>query len=283
MSFVPAVVVLFFLGAAAVLAVIVGLVVLIARSKDDVVGRARGRIRVLYGVAALVGIGFAFLVAMLFPTVFVNSTRVPGLLAALGPSLAGLVYVGVAALGEATWSKPEGEQRGAYLNRRPALANAARAPMSMGVAWGGLLLGSTVLFGILAAKDGDSPGRSIAHVGNDAVVQGWSGPFPGWPYGVPMAIAAVVLLLATAGVLHVIARRPAISAIVPESDEILRRISASNLIKGVQLSLATSLAGLLFIAGMTARNAGWSWGTPSCWAAVLVAVLSLAVLAWRVR
>lgn len=283
MNFVPGVVLLFFLGAAAIIAVTVGLVILVSSSTSDAVGRARGRIRVLYGVAALVGIGFAYLVALLFPTVFVNSTRVPGLLAAMGPSLAGLVYVGVAALGEVSWPKPEGEQRGAYLIRRPALANAARVPMGMVVAWGGLLLGSTVLFGFLAAKDGDSPGRSIAHTGNDAVVQGWSGPFPGWPYGVPMAIAAVVLLLATAGVMHLIARRPAINAMVPESDETLRRVSASNLIKGVQLSLAASLSGLLFIAGTTARNAGWSWGTPGCWAAVLVAVLSLGVLAWRAR
>lgn len=283
MDFMVGVVALVLLGAAAVIAVIFGLVVLISRSSDDAVGRARGRIRVLYGVAALVGIGFAFLVAMLFPTVFVNSTRVPGLLAAIGPSLAGLLYVGVAALGEASWPKPEGEQRGAYLNRRPALAKAARIPMALGVTWGGLLLAGIVLFGFLAAKDGDSPGRSIAHAGNDSVVRGWSGPFPGWPYGVPMAIAAVVLLLASAGVLHLIARRPAINAIVPEGDETLRRISASNLIKGVQLSLAASLSGLLFIAGTTARNAGWSWGTPSCWAAVLVAVLSLGVLAWRAR
>lgn len=283
MSILPGIVILYLLGVVSLGAVTVGVVVLIVRSKDDSFARARGRIRILYGVAAFFGVIAALSLGAAVPTVMVNITNMRSLLAALGPSLAGLVYVGVVAVGEANWPKPEGEQRGAFLNRRPALASATRLPMRAGVVWACCLLVSIVLFGFLAAKDGDSPGRSIAHSGNDALVQGWSGPFPGWPYGVPMAITAVLLMLATAGVLHLIARRPAVGAIVPESDEILRRTSASNLIKGVQLSLATSLAGLLFIAGIAARNAGWWWGTPSMWCALLVGLLSLGVLAWRAR
>ena len=114
-------IILIVLAAIAARAVIMGVVLTVAGRTDEPSRGARRRIQILYGTAALVGISFALLVVYAFPTVYVNSTEVPGLLAALGPSLAGILLVDVPAHGESFWRKPKGEQRGAYLTRRPAL------------------------------------------------------------------------------------------------------------------------------------------------------------------
>ena len=276
-------IILIVLAAIAALAVIMGVVLTVAGRTDEPSRGARRRIQILYGTAALVGISFTLLVVYAFPTVYVNSTEVPGLLAALGPSLAGILFVDVAALGESFWPKPKGEQRGAYLTRRPALANAASVPKWATVIWGALLTAFLIFAGFVATSDGESAGRSIPHMVTDPNVSGASGPFPGWPYGIPMLIGAAFLALFTLGVLHVIARRPAVGGTTPEEDAALRRISATNLVKGVQLSLAASLAAVLFVGGTAAHNAHWWWGAPLAVAAAVVATASIVVLAWRTK
>ena len=208
---------------------------------------------------------------------------VPGLLAALGPLLAGILFVDVAALGESFWPRPKGQKRGAYLTRRPALANAGAITQIATVVWATLLVVSLVLFGFIAVKGGDASGRAIANVAADPAVNGQSGPFPGWPYGIPMLVLAAVLIALALAVLHVIARRPAVSGSTPQSDAQLRRISATNLLKGTQASLAVSLAGVLLIAGQSSANAGYWWG-PVCIAlSVAVLIAAVVILVWRSR
>lgn len=255
---------------------------------------ARWRIGSLYGLAALMGILFALLATALFPTVYVNATAIPGMLAALAPSLAGLIFVISAGLGESFWPKPKGQRRGAFLTRRPALANAAPLALWACVTWALLLTAFLVFCGIVAKRGGEDAGRAIAHPVWNPNVDGWNGPFPGLPYGVPMLIGSLVLVLAALVVLHIIARRPAIPDVQPDVDLQLRQTSATNLVKGVQLSLAASLSGALLVAGIAASQggsvevdgyvaelAGHWWAYPAALLAFIVILVALVVTAWR--
>ena len=270
-------------AAVALFTVVMGIVLTVVVKTDDPSRGAKRRIQVLYSVAALVGLAFAALAAYAFPTIYVNSTEVPGLLAALAPLIAGILFVDIAAIGESFWPRPKGHKRGAYLARRPALANAGAITQIATVLWATLLVVSLVLFGFIAVKGGDASGRAIANVAADPAVNGQSGPFPGWPYGIPMLVLAAVLIALALAVLHVIARRPAVSGTTPQSDAQLRRISATNLLKGTQASLAASLAGVLLIAGQSSANAGYWWG-PVCIAlSVAVLIAAVVIIVWRSR
>lgn len=250
----------------------------VSRSDTPKVG-ARRRIQVLYLIAALLGLIFAIVILYLGPTVYINSTEVPGLLASLGPIMAGLVFVDVAALGEAFWPKPKGVSRGAYLTRRPPLINGATVPVwSMGT-WALLLTGFLIFTGFSATRSGESAGRSLPH----HVGEGSSGPFPGWPYGVPILILGLVLILFVLLILHQIARRPAVFGTSPSEDLYLRRMSATYLTKGAQLAFAVTLAGLLFFAGSAATNAGWWWGVPAMVSAAPILLTSIGVVFWKSR
>lgn len=156
---------------------------------DLAMERALRRTNTTTAIAALGGLGFAAWGWSSFPTVYVSATEVPGLLAALGPALAGLVFLAVTAAGESTWPRPAGSYRAAHLERRPLFSRpqswAARALWT----WTALLAALLVLFGAIAEPDG----RSIAHgpgVGEclaDGVPVpcggGASGPFPVGPTG----------------------------------------------------------------------------------------------------
>ena len=100
---------------------------------------------------------------------------------------------------------------------------------------------------------------------------GASGPFPGWPYGLPILIGAATVLVVTLGVLYLVARRPAVRGTSTTDDDLLRTVSATRVVRGAQLALGITLAGVTFFAGATASNAGWWWG----WALLLVAVAVL--------
>ena len=140
-----------------------------------------------------------------------------------------------------------------------------------------------ILFRSIATRGGDASGRAIANVAADPAVSGKSGPFPGWPYGIPMLVLAGVMIVFAVAVLHVIARRPAVSGTTPQSDAQLRRISATNLLKGTQASLAASLAGVLLIAGQSSANAGYWWGAPCMAISLMVVVAGIIVLVWPSR
>lgn len=272
----------------ALLLIITAVVSIVAATKagQNVLMDARRRIRVLYGVATLLGLGFALLAFAVFPV----TTAVPGLLIALAPSLAGIVFVIAATVGESFWPVPKGQQRGAFLARRPMFANAAPAPLWASATWAVLLVAALVLCGFAATSDG----RSIAHPIWNPNITGASGPFPGWPYGVPMLISSAVLVAVTLYALRVIARRPAVTGIDPDLDAQLRRTSATNLMKGVQLSFAVSLGGVLMVAGTAGSNAGivdvdgyfatlaghW-WAYPAMTLAVVTIIVATIVAVWK--
>lgn len=84
----------------------------------------------------------------------------------------------------------------------------------------------------------------------DRTVDGWisrGGPYPGTWYAVPLTIGAVLVLLATWGVLHLVATRPAVSGVDPAWDHALRCSTGARVLRGVQLALALTLGGMLVV------------------------------------
>ena len=238
--------------------------------------QAMDRMNAITVTAVLLGLGFAMWAWLALPTRFVGATAVPGLLAALGPSLAGLVYLAVTGVGEATWRRPSGTQRAAHLARRPLFSRARPWAARALWAWAVLLVSAVAVFGAIAEPDGRSIGTTSLDgcaLGGVPVPcdHGSSGPFPGWPYGLPVLIGAATVLVGTLGVLYLVARRPAVRGTSSIDDELLRTVSATRVVRGGQLALGTTLAGITFFAGATAGRAGWWWG----WAALLLAVIVL--------
>ncbi|MGM0385067.1 MAG: hypothetical protein ACQERF_03660 [Actinomycetota bacterium] len=247
--------------------------------------RALARLNTTTLMATVGGLAFALWAWFTLPVVNVDAAEVPGLLAALGPVLAGLVYLAITAAGEASWRAPSGPRRTAVLTRRPLFSRAAPWANHILWAWAALLTAALVAFGAVAEPDG----RSIAHVGGACVVDGAtvpctgaSGPFPGWPYGIPLVVGAALVVAATLGVLSLIARRPAVRDTIPADDELLRTISATRVVRGAQLSLGATLAGVLLFAGTAAANAGWGWAWPAIIGAAAVLGTSFAVTFRRV-
>ena len=173
-----------------------------------------------------------------------------GVLLGLAPAAAGLVFAAVQALGEATWPRPTGRVRRAPLTRRTVGDVAPPVLRTAAWTWAGLAVVALVACGLAAAADGRSVGRQVAG-GSTA-----AGPFPGWTYGVPLLAAVVVVLVAAEGVLRLVATRPTVADADPAWDLSLRRLSAHRVLRGAQLVLAWTTAGVLGVAGAALRNVG---------------------------
>ncbi|WP_315094034.1 hypothetical protein [uncultured Cellulomonas sp.] len=220
---------------------------------------------------------------------FGASTILHGFEVGLIPTSAGLAFLAVLAVGELTWPRPTGTVRRAPLARRGlrdlAPAGLVRLVASCTAALGVLL----VVCGVAA----DADGRSLTWRLSESASSG-AGPFPGWYYGVPLGLGALVVLVAGVGVLALVARRPAVSDAAPSDDTALRRLSARRLLGGVQLVLAWTLAGCLFYAADALRRTqegpfdGIQLGSPvlvglamaGMFAAPVLVVVG-AVVAWR--
>ncbi|WP_163544248.1 hypothetical protein [Occultella kanbiaonis] len=171
----------------------------------------------------------------------------PGLAFGLTFLVAGLAYVLTLWVGEVTWPRPEGSVRTAALVRRTTVDVSPRLPWVMLLVWCGLLAGSVVVFGLIA--DGTSFTVVYDPPRADGLVSSSAGPFPGWPYGVPILAVALLLAGVTQLVLRQVARRPAVAGVAPAADLALRRTSAARLLRGAQLAVGATLAGVLVVAG----------------------------------
>ncbi len=172
-----------------------------------------------------------------------------GLGLGLAPATAGLAFAAVQAVGEATWPRPTGQVRRAILVRRTTRDVAPRRLRA--ATWGWAVLGTLALVaGGLAADGGRSVSRTFPTGGTT------SGPFPGWYFGVPLLVAIAVVLLAAEVVLRRVATRPAVADADPEWDLALRRLSAHRVLRGAQLVLAWTAAGVLGVGGAALRSVG---------------------------
>jgi hypothetical protein len=243
--------------------------------------RAVRRVDTLSLVAAAVGVVAALVAATVLPTALVSVTATPGLLAALGPVLAGAVFVLTLALGELTWPRPQGDRREAFLVRRPPLAPVRPFAARLVPAW--LALGTVVVVvaGLTARPDGRSVGTSTHDAAGLLLSSSAAGPFPGWPYGVPVLVGMVALVLLHLWVRHLITRRPAVAEVAPEEDLRVRALSATRVAQGVQLALAVTIVGLLLVAGGAAARVDLpvaAWG-----AVVVAAVVAVVAVVGTVR
>ncbi|WP_454048687.1 hypothetical protein [Cellulomonas sp. Marseille-Q8402] len=198
----------------------------------------------LTGAALLVGVlcGFAF-VALFAPIV------ADGRVVAVLPAVAGLCLVLAQALTQVTWPRPTGALRDADLVRRSRADVVPVGAHRLLVTWGLSLVVAPAAFAALAE------GPRIVAGGSGADRLTW-GPYPGLYYGVPVAVAAVVVLAATELALRLVLLRPAVPGVSREWDLHLRRRSARHLVGGVQLALAAMLTGVLVLAGLGHRSVG---------------------------
>lgn len=173
-----------------------------------------------------------------------------GITLGLVPALAGLAFLLVAAVGERTWPMPQGAVRRASLVRRTGVATAPRVPLVALVTAAGALLLVLLTTALTAAPDG----RSVTFRLSDVASSG-AGPYPGPPYAVPLAAGAVLVVIGTLGVLHLVARRPAVTDVAPADDATLRTASAGRVVAGALLVVGGTLTGVLLVTGSALRHA----------------------------
>ncbi|GCD21853.1 hypothetical protein CTKZ_34150 [Cellulomonas algicola] len=188
------------------------------------------------------------------------------------PAIGGLCLVSAQALAQVTWPRPSGAVRHADLARRTRSDVVPAGVHLLMVVWTAALVVALLVFAAVA----DTP-RTLALDGGAG--RATYGPYPGLYYAVPVAIAALVLVVVTELVLRLVVLRPAVPGVSREWDLHLRRRSARHLVGGAQLALAASLCSVLALAGVVHRGAGQAaLGTSLLGAAVAVAVVALAAL-----
>jgi hypothetical protein len=185
---------------------------------------------------------------------FTHGWNQGGVLLGILPGVAGIAFLLVSGFGELAWPRPAGALRRAPLVRRQVRDLVPRALSILTAVWVGLLATLLLVCGAAAGRDG----RSLSYSRAPGTVNR-SSPFPGWYYGRPIALTLVVLLLLTVVVLTLVARRPAVSDTSAEADLALRRTSSRRVLAGVQLVVAWTLAGCLYIASNVVRGVEPRW------------------------
>lgn len=171
---------------------------------------------------------------------------------AVAPFVGATVLAGVRAAGELTWPRPRGAVRVAPLARRTAVSVGGRRLVLLLVTVGVAVV-TLSISGLTATSDG----RHLAGRGTPGTSP-VSGPYPGWPYGVPMLCALALALGATAVALRLIVRRPPLGGLATADDDALRRVSATRLLGGVQTAVGGGTSLLLVLAATVVQDAGWT-------------------------
>lgn len=180
----------------------------------------------------------------------VPAGQLSGVALGLVPALAGLAFLLVAAVGERTWPAPQGAVRRASLVRRTGVATAPRAPLTTLVVGAAVLVLVLISTALTAAPDG----RTVAFTLSDSVSSA-AGPYPGPPYAVPLMAGTLLVLLGTLGVLHLVARRPAVTDVAASADAALRTASAGRVVAGALLVVGATLTGVLLVTGKALGSA----------------------------
>lgn len=200
-----------------------------------------------------------------------------GPLVGAAPTIAGLAFLSVTVVGELTWPRPDGAVRRAPLTRRRTADITPRALAWLAIAW---LIALVALLGLCAAAAGTG-GRSLSYSRAAGQVSTIS-PFPGWYYGRVILPPTILLTVGCLAVLVLVARRAAVADTAPADDLVLRRTSARRLLAAVQLVLAWTLAGCLYLAANAVRGVEPRWadafgpGTSGT-VAVVAALTSVAI------
>jgi hypothetical protein len=186
-------------------------------------------------------------------------------------SAPGLTYLAVHAVGERTWPRAHGSVRRASLTPRPVRGVTPGWLRGLTTAWT-VALGLTLVGCAVVAQDGV---RLVATV--DVSVRTTS-PFPGAFYGVPLAVGVGLVLLGTVLLLRQVARRPTSVDDDPAYDDAARLLTGHRVLRGTQLVVGWTLAGVLVVAGLALRDVELDGpGVAVLVVAVVVALCALAV------
>lgn len=177
-----------------------------------------------------------------------DSATWTAVLAGAYPAGIGLAFLGAHALGERSWPRPTGTLRRATLVPRGEVA--PRWLRRVTWTWAVTLVVTLVATGVTATD-----GRWIRIAPEASFTESTAGPYPGWDFGVPLLLAALLVLAATEGTLLLVARRPAVVDADPDYDAASRRLSAHRVLRGAQLVLGGTLAVVLVVTGGAIVNA----------------------------
>ena len=198
-----------------------------------------------------------------------------GLALALAPLAVAVAYCGAQLIGERTWPRPAGEVRAATLAVRTTATTSPRTLRVLTITWAIALVSVLIVCGIL----GDGNRYTHSYMTQQGLVTSSSGPFPGWPYGLPtLALTALLCLLAMA-TLITIRRRPAVPTLSDDEDVALRRRASTYLLVVVQSALGLTLAGNLAFAGFALRSSDLAVAGIAALSAAGLVALSTAVVA----
>jgi hypothetical protein len=195
-----------------------------------------------------------------------------GVLVGLSPALVALAFLAAHAVGERTWPSQRAVVRSATLQRRTVDDVAPRLLRRLTWGLGALVVLLAVVGGLTAGDDG----RSVTRVAEASTST--ASPYPGAFYGVWLATGAVAVLAASEGVLRLVARRPAVPHVGARWDVALRRLSAHRVLRGVQLALGLTAAGMLGTGASAAARVGYPGAVVLVGVAALLALGAIAVL-----
>ncbi|WP_166850490.1 hypothetical protein [Isoptericola sp. BMS4] len=185
----------------------------------------------------------------------------PGVAWSLAPFAAAVACGAVRAAGERTWPRPSGVVRTAPLARRTVRDLGGRRLARL-LATSALLALALVATGLTATPDGTAVPHPVRVAADGAVTTGASGPYPGWPYGVPILAGLAVTLLVTVATLRAVARRAPLSGLPRGDDEAVRQTSADRVVAGVQLCVGGATALVLLVTATALAGAATTTTAP---------------------
>lgn len=240
-------------------ALLVGLVLwLVSRSTSDDGGapaRAARRHELLVSSVAVLAAVVCTVVLLAQPVAWPGWASAPGVLQAITPFSVALVLCVVRAVGEQTWPRPRGEVRSAPLARR-TIWSLGGARLRIVLVTAAALAVALVVFGATADPTGRAFATNPVTLPDGSVVSGASGPYPGWPYGLPMLLGLALAVAATFVALGSITRRPPLHGVPARHDDAVRATSAARLLGAVQLCLGVGLGGALAVGGAAIQSRG---------------------------
>jgi hypothetical protein len=252
----------------AVLALVAGAVVLVAGRLPGlgagsavpvpaVAEAARRHETVVSVVAALVSAA-ATVAVLTAPTMPLSRGDEPrsatfALASATAPYLAAVLFCLVRALGEHTWPRPRGAVRVVALTRR-TIRDTGGWRLSVLAATIGTGSLAVLVYGATATPDGQRVGSIVTTREGELVSWGSAGPYPGWHYGLPIALGLIAVGVAVLLSLRTVTRRPPLPHVPADHDDAVRRVAAARLLAGAQLWTGLGVGLTMLFAALALRS-----------------------------
>lgn len=173
--------------------------------------------------------------------------------AATAPYLAAVLLCLVRALGERTWPRPRGAVRTAALHRR-TLRDTGGWRLTVLAATVGTGMLAVLVYGATSMPDGQRVATLVTTRDGDLVEWGSAGPYPGWYYGVPIAVGLVCVCAAVLLSLRAVTRRPPLPHLPAEHEDAVRRVAAARVLAGAQLWTGTGVGLTMLFASLALRS-----------------------------